>query len=333
MPSQLLAALPGLHGTVLGIGTAFLSAFFIQAQQKIYEIQDRAEDVRKGMKDFISPDFHFQTGKPDIYDDTGSLVWEKIQTLLRDTRRKCRKGSKGYEFESLDDDELLALCESLCATLYRIHVSYPFEGHSVIESSQTEKGDFSSIDDAERFRALAERVTYLNFCWSNAGESFVALAQRAAEIEALKIDAAIEEKVENMRTVRGNDSWDEQRTRNYFTEFYSARGGVNYQGIVVSGFQGINEYGKRYLALYQEVVEVKKKVAERYRFKELAMTGMFVLGWVAGFGIVVPLILLEMEPNFRTVPTLTPYFVLALSVAPYLICGYKAWYWLKKIKM
>jgi hypothetical protein len=336
MPSQLLAALPGLHGTVLGIGTAFLSAFFIQAQQKIYEFEDRAEEVRKGMKDFISPAFHFQAGSPDIYDDAGSLDWVKVQALLRDTRLKCRKSvvEDPYEFEFLDDEVLLSLCKSFCSTLYRIHVSYPFEGYSMIASSQTEKGDFSSIDDAERFQALAERVNYLDFCWASAGEGYTALARRASEIEASKIVAEIEEKVEHTRTVRGNDpKWDEQRTRDWFTEFYSSRHPTDYASMVISGFQRMNEYGQRYLALYQDVVEVKKKVKQRYRFKELSVVGLLVLSWVAGFGIIVPLVLLEMEPNFRNIPVLTPYFVLVLSIAPYLICGCKAWRWLKSIKL
>ena len=247
---------------------------------------------------------------------------------------KCRKRDMGYKFESLDDNELLVLCRDLCATLYRIHVSYPFEGHSIIASSQTEKGDFSSIDDAERFQALAERVNFLNFCWSSASEGFVALATRASELEGAEIVEEIEGWVERTRAARGNDpTWDEQRTRNFYTDHYSAHQPTDYTSMIVSGFQRMNEYGRRYLSLYEEVVEVKKKVRQRYRFKELFVVGLAVLSWVAGFGIVVPLVLLEMEPNFRTIPVLTPYFVLVLSIAPYLICGFKAWHWLKSIKM
>lgn len=332
MASTLLAALPGLHGTVAGIGVAFISAFLIQAQQKIHEISDRADDLLGEMKKYASPDFHFQSRDLGLLDPEGRLCWPKVQQALRDVRDHCIRMDGAWRFESLSCELQLSMCKDLVSILYRLHVSYPFAGRSLIDSGQSEIYDFESVSDEERLNALKDRVAFLAFIWGGARDGLVALASRAMEVEQSQSQAEADRRFSQSKLDNVNEpAWDEAMSRKFWQD--TVQQPPSYDRMVISSFQRIFGFGERYVSAYDEVVEVKRRIRERYKFKEVSQASLYALLWIFGFGVVVPLLVLELESNLmRPPPVFTPYFVFALSIVPYWIGWARAHRWVKNMK-
>lgn len=332
MASTLLAALPSLHGTVAGIGVAFISAFLIQAQQKIHEISDRAEDLLDEMKEYASPDFHFQSRDLELLDAEGRLCWPKVQQALRGIRDNCLRLGGAWRFESLPLELQLSMCQDLLSILYRLHVSYPFAGRSLIASRQSEAYDFESVSDEDRLNALRERVDFLSYIWASGKDGIIALAIRAMEVELGQSQADADRRFTQSKLDNVNEpAWDEARSRKFWQA--TVQQPASYDRMVVSAFQRMFSFREKYVSAYEEVVKVKRKINQRYKFKEVSQACLFALLWVFGFGVVVPLLVLELESNLmRPPPVFTPYFVLAVSIVPYCIGWTRAFHWVKKMK-
>ncbi|WP_313431759.1 hypothetical protein [Pseudomonas sp.] len=332
MASTLLAALPSLHGTVAGIGVAFISAFLIQAQQKIHEISDRADDLLEEMKEYASPDFHFQSRDLELLDSEGRICWPKVQQALRSIRDNCLRVGDAWRFESLSRELQLSMCQDLIAILYRLHVSYPFTGFSLIASGQSETYDFESIADEDRLRTLKERTDFLAYIWGGAKDGIIALATRAMEVELGQSQAEADRRFAQSKSDNVNEpAWDEAWSRKFWQD--TVQQPPKYDRMVVSAFHRMISFREKYVSAYEEVVEVKRRISERYKFKEVSLACLFALLWVFGFGVVVPLLVLELESNLmRPPPVFTPYFVLVLSIIPYCIGWYKVYRWVKDMR-
>jgi len=55
MDSHILAALPEIHGILIGIGTAFFSGFAMFAYQKLQESKDKLDKIISEVEIFSTP--------------------------------------------------------------------------------------------------------------------------------------------------------------------------------------------------------------------------------------------------------------------------------------
>ncbi|MEB3733159.1 hypothetical protein ULF88_01240 [Halopseudomonas pachastrellae] len=82
MESNILQALPNIHGILIGIGTAFFSGFAMFAYQKLQESKDRLDKVLADVEFFSTPSNFIGGGNTSLVTDKGELDWDGEAKIL-----------------------------------------------------------------------------------------------------------------------------------------------------------------------------------------------------------------------------------------------------------
>lgn len=167
MDSNILEALPTLHGILIGIGTAFFSGFAMFAYQKLQESKGNLDKILTEVEAFSTPNNYIGGSGDNLISDDGSLDWDgEAKNILHHAKsifsyidHEEKYGIPRSTLSSTPSEtEICSTTQRLCLLFHYLFVSYPFSGKSMVhvrgvtENIETKKSEPFSM---ERLQEIA----------------------------------------------------------------------------------------------------------------------------------------------------------------------------------
>jgi len=137
MQSNILEALPGIHGILIGVGAAFFSAFAMFAYQRLQETKDQRDKTILDVEAFSTPSNHIGDGENKLIKDDCALDWDgEAKYILH--RATSIYSNLGYEekhglprdsrMHKPNNEDVSNTCRTLYLLPYHLFLTYPFSG-------------------------------------------------------------------------------------------------------------------------------------------------------------------------------------------------------------
>jgi hypothetical protein len=338
MESSILESLPTIHGILTGIGTAFFSGFAMFAYQKLQESKDNLDSVLAEVGNFSTPTTYIGgAGGNNLIADDGSLDWDGVgKNILHDAKSlfshidyEEKYGIRQNPASSTpNDDRICSTTRSLCMLLSQLFVSYPFSGNSMVHvSGLSERVESKKSEPftAERIQEIQRRISFLSWCWETNNRSLITLGQRCSEIERTQAEVEARTSYEENLSRLG-DNLDEAEKKRIWETFHQPRLNmqIDYAQIISEFFNKVQVYRDRVLPQLSNCLNNHRVFEERFNFKATTILAFKIIAYIFVFGVLVPILLLGLAADANLVwhPVL-PYFLICVTVAPYLYVWFK----------
>lgn len=330
MESNILQALPNIHGILIGIGTAFFSGFAMFAYQKLQESKDKLDKILVDVEFFSSPSNYIGGGNKSLVTDRGELDWDgEVKRLIHQAKSvfsyldyEEKYGIPRSEFSHTPSDEkILSIGKDLCLMFHYLFVSYPFSGKSMVHiQGVTDKVESRKAEpfSSERLKDIERRISFLSWCWETSNRSIIALGQKATEIDRRKSETeaikSFHESMANMGEVSEEEKQDIWKT------FHQPRINmqVDYSKIIHDYFNKVLIYRERVLPQLSDTLKVYETFNERFKIKSITVNVLNLMAFIFTFGVLTPMLISGLKQDIGLeYPALLPYFLLLITVVPY----------------
>lgn len=338
MESSILESLPTIHGILTGIGTAFFSGFAMFAYQKLQESKDNLDRVLSEVGNFSTPTTYIGGGEGNnLIADDGSLDWDGAgKSILHDAKSifsyldyEEKYGiPQNASLTAPEDTRICSTTQSLCMLLSQLFVSYPFSGKSMVHISGISERVESKKSEpftVERIQEIQRRISFLSWCWDTSNRALIMLGQRCSEIERVQAEMEARRSFEEMLSNCGNDIDDAEKKRIWET-FHQPRLNMqaDYAKIISDFFNKVQVYRDRVLPQLSNCLNNHRIFEERFNFKSTTIFAFKIIAFIFVFGVLTPIILLGLTADASLVwHPLLPYFLIVVTVAPYLYLWFK----------
>jgi len=335
MDLSILKSLPTIHGILIGIGTAFFSAFAMFAYQKIQESKDDLDAVLSKVGDFSTPTTYIGGGdNKNLILEDGSLDWDEegkkilhtAKSLFSNLDYEEKYGApRSPHLSTPNDSEILSTTRALCMLFSHFFISYPFSGKSLVyvnevsERIESKKNEPFTI---ERLREIQRRISFLSWCWETNNRSLILLGQRCSELELSQKELETRKSYEENLTIKLDDNVDESKIKRILQ--------TDYAQIISEFFNKVYTYRERILPQLSNSLKTHRIFEERFNFKTNTIIAFKWIAYIFVFGVLTPIILtgLAADANLVWHPVL-PYFLIVITIVPYICAWIKL---LNKIK-
>lgn len=344
MESNILQALPNIHGILIGIGAAFFSAFAMFAYQKLQESKDNLDKILEGVEFFSTPSNFIGGDNASLVTDDGELDWDgEAKSLIHHAKSvfsyldyEEKYGIPRSEFSHTPSDEdILSTTKNLCLMFHYLFVSYPFSGksmvhiHGVTDKVESRKEEpFSS----ERLKEIERRISFLSWCWETSNRSLIALGQKATEIERKEAEEeAIKSFHDSMASM--GDIPEEEKQRIWKT-FHQPRLNmqVDYSKIIHEYFNKVLMYRERVFPQLSNTLKIYETFNDRFKIKVITINALKVMAFIFIFGVLVPMLISGLKQDVGLEwSAFLPYFLLLITVIPYVYIWVKLFQKVKKL--
>lgn len=330
MESNILQALPNIHGILIGIGTAFFSGFAMFAYQKLQESKDRLDKILADVELFSTPSNFIGGGNTSLVTEKGELDWDgEAKSLIHHAKSvfsyldyEEKYGIPRSEFSyTPSDEDILSTAKDLCLMFHYLFVSYPFSGKSMVHiQGVTDKVESRKAEpfSSERLKEIERRISFLSWCWETSNRSLIALGQKATEVERTKAEAeAIKFFNESMASM--GDIPEEEKQRIWKT-FHQPRSKmqVDYSKFIHDYFNKVLIYRERVLPQLSDTLKTYETFNERFKIKAITVSALKVTAFIFIFGVLAPMLVSGLKQDIGLEwHALLPYFLLLTTVVPY----------------
>ena len=332
MDSHILTALPGIHGILIGVGTAFFSGFAMFAYQKLQESKDKLDKILAEVEVFSTPNNFIGGGKNSLIKDDGEMDWDgSAKRLIH--HAKSIFSHLDYEEKygiprntsstSHTEDDISSSCRELCLMFHYLFVSYPFSGKSMVHvQGVTDKIESKKTQpfNKERLQEIERRISFLSWCWETNNRSLIALGQHCTAIEKKKAENdAIKAFTES---IAKQPELPEEEKKRIWNTFYKPLLNLqtDYAQIISDYFNKVFIYRDRVLPQLSDTIRIHETFNERFQFKSLTIYALKILAFIFVFGVVTPLLLLNINQDSKLVwHSALPYFLLMITTLPYVL--------------
>jgi hypothetical protein len=342
MQSYILEMLPAIHGTIIGIGAAFFSAFAMFAYQKLQETKDELDKIILEVETFSTPSNYIGSGNIKIINDDGELDWDgKAKELIFYT-----KGIYSYlDYEEKygiprdnyhqvpSENEIINSCRDLCQMFHYLFTSYPFSGKSMVHVGEiTNKiNEKKSLPfDKKRLQEIERRIGFLSWCWEGSNKSLIKLGQECTNIERKQNQERAEKNFNEMLKKIPEVSKEEKER--LWVRFIqpSSNQQIDYSQIIYDYFNKVLIYQEKVLPKLKEMINVHDTFNERFKVKSLTIDALLIFLFIFLLGVITPLVLLNAQKDYNiTWCSQLPYILLFMTSFPYIFIWFKL---LMKIK-
>lgn len=344
MESNILQALPNIHGILIGIGTAFFSGFAMFAYQKLQESKDRLDKILADVEFFSTPSNFIGSGNTSLVTDKGELDWDgEAKSLIHhatsvfsylDYEEKYGIPRSDFSFSPSEED-ILSTAKDLCLMFHYLFVSYPFSGKSMVHiQGVTDKVESRKAEpfSSERLKEIERRISFLSWCWETSNRSLIALGQKATEIERKKTEVeAIKSFHESMAST--SDIPEEEKQR-IWKRIHQPRLNmqVDYSTIIHDYFNKILIYRERVLPQLLDTLKTYETFNERFEIKAITVNALKVMAFIFIFGVLAPMLISGLKQDIGLEwHVLLPYFLLLITIVPYIYIWTKLFSKVKKL--
>lgn len=337
----ILDNIPGIHATIIGILAAFFSVFFMFAYQKVTETKKMLDRSLKVAESFSKSDF-FYFSDCTLIDNNGDLNWdEDCRTLIRDSillfsslrsRRNLPSLHPDSQTVQIDPIQVGRLVNEFLCLFSLFFSTYPFYKTPLTSASKLFKGSIDNEFNYSRYYEIERRISDLMHDWNNNQESLIQLFKTYDEIqennhqmdyaEHLAFYKAESEKIVGMDKKIWESVFQEAESlsdiflpKKRLPELYNF-------------FNKVKKYQEEVMPVISESLSEFESYNNELKVKEITKFALKTLCYILVFGVIFPLILLELltkveNANNYFIISYIEYFILLISFAPYfLICIY-----------
>ena len=188
MSSELIAALPAIHSTFIGLGAAIYCSYVVYVYQRFHVVSDNYDLAVKDLKESSAIEKWWSGTEIDhlFVNDLGELDWRATHSFLNDAVRLGFKPS---------DERVVQMYEGVFRVLSLMFVSYPMNGEPHVDDysiSENHKQKKLNHFTRERVEEIRKRLRYLPWYFKNYEVPLRDLARRyvlAKENEEVKRQA------------------------------------------------------------------------------------------------------------------------------------------------
>ena len=328
----ILTTIPSVHATIIGIGLAFFSAYFMYASPKIKDADRKLKSAIEKSKEISSWGSYLGAGDSSIIVN-GELDWhDKSKGLFDDAIRlvDCLDRQNFDIFSSTGEQYTIDLIEkttdNLIELFYIFFKYYPLNGvHIVINKTQSHSPKHD-IWDSQRYEDIYWRMDYLNYIWQGESkEKLIKLFQIRENLEAYKNQQALSLSVQQARD-REESIEDKDRVTQFIMQsearYRSPRN--RYLNLLTSFFSTVNEYSDQVLAPLQEAIINFEKYTADFNLKKYTRVALITTIIILMSGIIIPIVLLNILTKINYIDhsyllSFFEYFILTISFLPYFI--------------
>jgi hypothetical protein len=340
MLSPILDALPAIHTTVVGIGTAFYSAFVLYAYEKLRESKAQLGEVLKDATDVSTPNIIFTQDCDDLLKENGELDWHGAKTLLWHARTLYprRDNESGRMTVPSDfsrkpeDDDVVDTCRKVCCMFQYLFTAYPFTGRSphIIGVSERVEERKAVPFDSERLREIERRIGYIVAYWDGYRGAIMELATNCTDLEKSRerkrLTVDFEQKIAMMSPLPPGDK------ESIWAEFYQPRldFSIDYGRTLADYFKRASQFKDKVFPSLSAALSSHDKYNEEFKIKASTLFVIRLTVLILLMGVLLPLTLqnLQIDSDMK-LPVWFDYSLLFVTCAPYF---YVSWYLYRKVK-
>lgn len=317
----ILSNIPAIHATLIGIGVAFFSAFFIYALSQIKDAARNLEETIKLSNEILDfPIYNSNINNSKLLVD-GKLDWELCKDLLWNVRYlyntlKYDNNNINNLQDSLNQ-EIKDTTDILMELFYLFGVSYPFHNENAISAKIHELWDY------ERYSLINQRIDYLDWIWNSEDRnSLIEIFKKRDELDHLE---AYERLVADVNKVAS--SAEDKKTKLEFGLNSLKRreeGEKSKTEYLFMFFRKIDEYSNRILPKMAEEIKIFQKYNQDYKLKKNSKKLLSITFFILCMGILLPILILNIliKINYTYHNYYLSYFeylILVTSFSPYFL--------------
>lgn len=329
MPVSIIEALPSVHGSLLGIGFSLFGAYAIYAYQKLAESNELLQEILEEAKRFSFARMYQGVPAATVLGDDGVLDWVKVEGALRDA--SLLTGNVAgmtdlKDFKRLDADKVKTVYEEIIQLMNYFFISYPFNGDSLVDTGPITKVVREAKGkpfDVERVKLMALYIRRLQINWNSYHEDYIHLARQYFTCREYEKRADIERAViEGVNKIPGLSARERQDRIEASVKPSGQIADVNeYARALTDFFNRVSVFGNEFLPRIQKIIDINANYKTRFKFKVLSRFAMAFFAVVFIFGIVLPLVLSDV--NLGGAWWWVGYMLFFVSAVPYLmVWGY-----------
>lgn len=307
----ILSTLPGIHATIVGIGLAFFSTFFMYAYQKITDAQKRLDKALKLAVSVSSP--HSATMHMKYYSsllrNDGELDWSgRCQMLLHEAHSifpysgNTRLDSELPQFlQQPENQKIFDTVEELTTFFYLFFTHYPMNGKPLIITSATHtESQKEEKFDLKRYQEIQNRISHLSWYLKTFKKSFFRLFEVYDKIHMFHAE---------------NNEGDNKQPKNA-------------THLLIDFYEKINIYENQVMPILNETISEFDSYNNELKIKNTTKNSLKITLYIITIGILIPLIMLEIISGIENsrilfIVSYLEYFILIASFLPYfLLCLY-----------
>lgn len=312
MSSELIAALPAIHSTFIGLGAAIYCSYVAYVYQRFHVVSDNYDLAVKDLKESSTIEKWTSYKESDhlFVNDLGELDWRSAHSFLNDAVRLGLNPS---------DEKIVQLYEGVWRILSLLFVSYPMNGiyHTVNDGSISDSHEQKKLAHftRERVEEVRKRLRYLPWFFSTFESQLRDLSRRyvlSKQNEEVKRQARDFPHLgaEGERMLRAQPA--------YF----------DYERILFSYKDNIAYSWQKVFPRLDNSVESYDKCVENFPLKKrsLFLIGLFI--YLLLFGVVAPLLLEDLySRQVLNYYSWVGYGFVVITFAPYVWGAVAMWRW------
>ena len=315
MSHEVLAALPALHATFIGLVGAVYSVFVMYGYQRFEEARQKLEAAARLVDGHFKPGLQIGHISPRLYSESGGMDLNAAREVMRSASLMfpCDRGQLiPASIVGLRSSEEIHSCfVEMMNLIYVASTTYPL----VVED---ENGDIAYYE--KRLQDLRWTVREFAWMWDSAGPSFIQLAEHAERIED-----------NDPKRLEGNDlhrsklaqfkEWGVLSDADYkdrISYHVIEKENRGYVQDFVNFFEALIKCNELVMPDVRSALIVTKKCVEDYKVGFHARTMLVIGGVLLVLGVVAPLVLISLEKIVRwTLPDTWEFWISMYSFLPY----------------
>ncbi len=280
MDYYVLEKLPEIHGALIGVGAAFISAFVMYGYDQLCKAVEQINNINF---DDEPAHLHLSDSMPLVINADGQLDWLLVRRFFTPN------------YSGMDD---IASARTIVQTFHYVFSTYPF-GHRPIFGAPNFSLGNSNVPkikfDAHQVSQIKQRLNYLLCCWNGNRNSIIELARRAKTEETILKKAntrqLFEADIAKMPSITEN-----QKSSIWLEPTYQLRLAIlDYEQIISGYFERVIFYHDQQVPELMKAANTFDTFHERFALKRTTLNGIGLFAALFVFGILVPLYFVDLS--------------------------------------